>query len=145
MRLDIVEIGSANGLYFDVDPISTACRNRVHVEIESVYPSTSCCTAWGDGVHSHFLCYSHPVPLVQTYRNVYTFLGGYKGISGRLSLCFHPYHEDIDFSQILGRFRDLASHHLRMYVCWVVGSQDGFEGHLYLVYRCHSEMEQVLE
>ena len=57
----------------------------------------------------------------------------------------HKYHEDIDFSQILGRFRDLASHHPRMYVYWLVGSQDGFEGHLYLVYRCHSEMEQVLE
>ena len=40
MRLDIVEIGSANGLYFDVDPISTACRNRVRVEIESVYRSS---------------------------------------------------------------------------------------------------------
>ena len=32
-----------------------------------------------------------------------------------------------------------------MYVCWVVRSQDGFEGHLNLVYRCDSEMEQVLE
>ena len=37
MRLDNVEIGSANGLYFDEDPISTACRNRVRVEIESDY------------------------------------------------------------------------------------------------------------
>ena len=40
MRLDIVEIGPANGLYFDEDPISTVCRNRVRVEIESDYLST---------------------------------------------------------------------------------------------------------
>ena len=41
MRLDIVEIESANELYFDVDPISTACRNRVRVKIESDYPKIS--------------------------------------------------------------------------------------------------------
>ena len=96
-------------------------------------------------MHGHFLCYSHPVPLVQTYLNVCTYLGGYKDISGRLSLCFLPYHEDIDFSQMLGRFRDLASHHPMMYFCWVVESQEGFQGHLLLVYRCHSEMELVIE
>ena len=31
-------------------------------------------------------------------------------------------------------------------VCMLGGWESGwFEGHLYLVYRCHSEMEQVLE
>ena len=27
---------TVNGLYFDTDSISTRCRNRVHVEIESI-------------------------------------------------------------------------------------------------------------
>ena len=35
--LDIFEIESANGLYLDVEPISTACRDRVRVAIESDY------------------------------------------------------------------------------------------------------------
>ena len=29
-------IRRVNGLYFDTDSISTRCRNRVHVEIESI-------------------------------------------------------------------------------------------------------------
>ena len=29
--------------------------------------------------------------------------------------------------------------------CMSVGSQEGFQGYLLLVYRCHSEMEQVMK
>ena len=50
MRLDIVEIESANGLYFDVDPISTGIRiidmlfgiKEVHSKLNSF--QTSLCT-----------------------------------------------------------------------------------------------------